>query len=72
MTYDVRNAEIEAALKKLGTLIGEKLPEGWGFTLMLFNFGEHKESDEGMFYISNATRFDMIRAMDEFIVRERR
>ena len=32
--------EIRELLKEFGRELKEKVPEGWGFTFMLFNYGE--------------------------------
>lgn len=61
--YEVLNEDIEIAMKQIGEVIGKSLPKGWGFNLMLFDFG-----DKGsMFYMSNADRQDVIKQMREFI-----
>lgn len=65
MTYNVRNDEIEAALRAKAKLIAADLPKGWGFALLLFTFGE----GGSLFYIGNGDREDMIKAMKEFIAR---
>lgn len=57
---------VKAPLNDLGRGIGGVLPAGWGFTLLLFTFG-----DEGvMTYISNAQRADMVKAMQEFLAKQ--
>lgn len=61
--YEVFNEEIEVVLKELGHFIGDKLPAGWGFNLMIFDFG----NKGSMFYLSNAERQDVINQMREFI-----
>lgn len=61
--YEVDLPEIQEILTALADSINEKLPEGWGFNLLLFNFGP----DGLMFYISNAQRETMIKAMEEFL-----
>lgn len=63
--YNIRNPEIEALLRKLGNRIGAKLPKNWGFTLLLFEYGDGKS----LFYISSAERDDIIKMMKEFISR---
>lgn len=63
--FEVRNPEIEADLKGIGRTIASQLPEGWGFMLFIFSFGEGGSN----FYISNAQRPDVIAAMKEFIER---
>ena len=64
--FDVQNAEIEKHLKEIGRGIAISLPDGWGFTLFLFSFGE----DGSTFYLSNAKRSDMLQALYEFIERQ--
>ena len=66
-TFEVRNETIEGHLRQIGKTIARELPPGWGFTLLLFSFGEGGST----FYISNAQRADMIEAMKEFIERNR-
>jgi hypothetical protein len=44
--------DIQAKLKELGATIGEDLPDGWGFNLLLFSYGE----GGSLFYISSAAR----------------
>lgn len=58
-----RNPEIEALLKDLGHMLGDKCPPGWGFCLQLFTFGP----GGALFYISNAQRADMLNTMKEFL-----
>ncbi len=65
MKYEVDNATIEVLLKELAQGLGERLPEGWGFNLLIFSYGERGS----MFYISSAQREDMINAMREFIAK---
>jgi hypothetical protein len=69
--YQVKNDEIQKTLKDMGTTIGGALPKGWGFTLMLFNFGEGGNPGDAMFYISNAERSTMIESMEEFITKQK-
>lgn len=66
-SYNIRNDEIEAVLRKLANQLKEQMPEGWGFTLQIFSYGENGVN----FYISTANRDDMIRLMQEFINREK-
>lgn len=58
-----RNEGIEETLNEIGKIVAGQLPPGWGFNLLLFNFGEKGAT----FYISNADRSSMIEAMKEFI-----
>jgi len=55
--------EIKRTLSDIGKMIGQSLPEGWGFGLLIFTFGE----DGTMTWISNAAREDMLKAMQEFL-----
>jgi len=68
--YQVRNAEIERALRTLATLINDQVPEGWGWGLFMVPFGEHKAAPEGMgavFWISNSERAGMIESLKGWI-----
>lgn len=54
--YQVRNPDIERALRTLATLIDEETPEGWGWGLLLVPFGAHEAAPKGngaVFWISN-------------------
>lgn len=61
--YEVRDEKAEAMLKEIGQILKVACPSGYGFSLLVFSFGE----GGNMFYTSNAQREDMIRAMQEFI-----
>ena len=64
MTYEVPVPdEVKELLNSIGNIIGPQLPKGWGFTLLIFTFGEGGT----MTYISNAERESMIEAMNEFM-----
>jgi hypothetical protein len=65
MSFEVRNPEIEASLQDIGRSIKGSLPAGYGFALLIFNFGEKGN----MFYTSNANRQDVCHAMREFIAK---
>lgn len=58
--------DIQAKMKHLGRLIGDGLPDGWGFNLLLFTYGE----GGSLFYISSAERADVLNVMREFIKRQ--
>lgn len=62
--FDVKNPQIEEVLRKVGEVIKEMTPPGWGFTVLLFDVNTTKGS---MFYLSSARREDMVKAMKEFI-----
>jgi hypothetical protein len=63
MTYEVDNPEIQQKLKEIAGLLHGKLPKGWGFTLLLFEYSPN----DSLFYISSANRQQMVNAMREFI-----
>lgn len=64
--FEIHDTDIEQYLWEAGSTIGENLPNGWGFTLFLFKFGEGGAT----FYVSNARREDMLKALVEFIMRQ--
>jgi hypothetical protein len=57
--------EVKETLRHMGRVVGKACPPGWGFTLLIFTFGE----GEGrvLTYISNAEREDVLRVMQEFL-----
>jgi hypothetical protein len=57
---------IQSLMNDIGHRIGERMPAGYGFMLMIFNYGE----GGSMFYISSGEREDMMRAMREFIQKQ--
>ena len=69
---NVRSAR-ESALRELASDIKPKVPDGFGFTLLMFSYEKTGLPGEGkagsMFYISSARRQDMVQAMKEFIAR---
>ena len=65
--FEVRDEKAEEMLNEIGKLLRIACPKGYGFSLLLFTFGE----GGNMFYTSNAQREDMIRAMREFIQKHR-
>jgi hypothetical protein len=72
-SYNVRHRGIEQTLRSLAQDIKPQVPDGFGFTLLIFSYGQTGLSGEGpagsMFYISSAQRADMVKAMQEFIAR---
>lgn len=52
---------LEAHARSLGVRIGQSLPAGVGFTLLVFTFGE----GGWLTYLSSAQRADMIRTLRE-------
>lgn len=63
--FKERNELYEATLRKLGEYLKDQMAPGMGFALLLFNNGP----GGNMFYLSTARRTDMIKAMQEFILK---
>lgn len=65
--YQVKNEQMETMLREWGRKIKATLPNGVGFTLFLYDYG-----DKGnMFYLSTSEREDMIKALEEFITKQK-
>ena len=60
-----REEEANKKLQKIASYIKSELPEGMGFALLAFEFGDAK--DRQMLYISNADRSDIKDAMTEWL-----
>lgn len=60
-----REKEANNMLQNIATDIKEKLPEGMGFALLAYEFGD--ADDRRMLYISNSNREDVMLAMTEFL-----
>ena len=56
---------VKSKLQGIARKVDEELPNGYGFVVLAFNFGEGKDNE--MMYVSNANRDDVVKAMDEFI-----
>lgn len=65
VAFEVRHPEAEHRLNEIGNLLRSNMPEGFGFALLIFSYGE----GGSMFYTSNAQRQDIINAMREFIAK---
>lgn len=68
--YQVRNSDVERALRTLAVTIEEDLPDGWGFGLFLVPFGANEAAPKGdgaVFWISNSERSGMIDAIKGWI-----
>lgn len=59
------NELTKSKLNIIAKKVDEELPEGYGFCVLTFNFGESENSE--MMYVSNANRQDIIKAMKEWI-----
>lgn len=61
--YEVRDEKAEKMLNEIGKMLREACPPGFGFSLLVFSFGD----GGSMFYTSNAERETMCQAMLEFV-----
>lgn len=59
-----KDAYTRDRMQRLASLIDNELPDGWGFFVMAFPFGDAKGR---MNYVSNAKREDVHRLMREFL-----
>lgn len=57
---------VRADMQAMGRAVGSLLPEGWGFFVLCFKFGDN---DVKVQYVSNGAREEILRAMQEFIDR---
>lgn len=62
-SYEVHHATAERILRETARRIKDSMPPGFGFTLLVFDYGK----DGNLFYVSSARREDMIETMKEFI-----
>ena len=60
-----REEKANAIMQNIAKDISQKLPEGMGFTLLAYEFGEI--DDKKMLYVSNSNREDVLKAMLEFV-----
>jgi hypothetical protein len=65
VNYEVHNPRLENLLAGASAGLLSVLPEGYGFTLMLFGYEDRQQ----FFYASSAVREDMIKAMEELVER---
>jgi hypothetical protein len=65
MAFEVRNAAAEEKLKEIGRMLKASMPEGFGFTVLIFSYEGGKTGS--LFYLSSAERDSMIATMREFI-----
>ena len=62
-----REEQVRSMLQDIAKEIDSKLPDGFGFTLLAYEFGDTE--NRKMLYVSNSHREDVINAMKEFISR---
>ena len=60
-----REEQVNNMLQEIMNDIKKKLPEGMGFTLLAYEFGD--KEGRRMLYASNSNREDVIKAMLEFV-----
>jgi hypothetical protein len=68
--YQVRNQDIERALRTLAALIDGEVPADWGWGLFLVPFGKNEAAPKGagaVFWISNSERAGMMDAVQGWI-----
>lgn len=61
------NEQVKSKMQVIAKKVDEELPSGYGFVVLAFNFGE--AIDNEMMYVSNANREDIVKAMNEFIMK---
>lgn len=61
------NELVKEKMKTIAKKVDEELPKGYGFVVLAFNFGEEKDNE--MMYVSNANRQDIVKAMEEWIIK---
>jgi len=64
---DGKDAWARDQMQKIGQLVDEELPQGWGFFVMAFPFGELKGR---MNFVANGQREDIVKLMKEFIEKQ--
>ena len=57
--------QAENHARDLGRLLKKNMPEGWGFSLVLYNF----EGDGFMTYLSSGNREDCIKMIEELLTK---
>lgn len=60
-----REEQARSMLQDIAKEIDSKLPDGFGFTLLAYEFGD--TDGRKMLYVSNSDREDIKKAMKEFI-----
>lgn len=61
-----RENEVRENLQKIAQTVKDMLPEGMGFTVLAYEFGD-ENPERKMLYVSNGNRKDVIWAMTEFV-----
>jgi len=66
---DGKDAWTRDQMQKLGRLVDEELPQGWGFFIMAFPFND---APGRMNYVANGQQADILKLMREFIEKKER
>ena len=56
---------IKTKMQNIGNDVNTQIPEGFGFAVLIFPFGEQYQGE--LMYVSNANRLDIVNVMKEFI-----
>ena len=59
------NEFVKGKMQRIARKVDEELPNGYGFVVLTFNFGEGIDNE--MMYVSNDNRQDIVKAMKEWI-----
>ena len=64
-----REQEVRDLLQNIAKGLDAILPDGMGFTLLAYEFGEDNEDnpEKKLLYVSNSDREDVMKAMLEFL-----
>ena len=57
------NEIVKGRMQKIARKVDEELPQGYGFVVLAFTFGEGKDNE--LMYVSNANREDIVKAMQD-------
>jgi len=63
--FEVKQQEAQDMLKVIGRAMKDGCPPGYGFCFFLFSYGE----GGNFFYTSSAQRGDVVKLLEEFIVK---
>lgn len=61
-----KDAYTRDRMQLIGRLVDEELPQGWGFVVLAFPFGDEAGR---LNYVANGAREDVIKVMKEFIAK---
>jgi hypothetical protein len=71
-SYEVHHAGAERVLRDVARALRDIMPPGFGFALFVFSFTVDPENPGEMFYLSSASRGDMLKVLKEFIAKQER